>query len=140
MGGARYLDDNQEINSIDEINLNPKISAALHTYLESHFPQLQGRISVEMEWIGIMGWTPDYHPLVGELPRGWDAGNGIIIGREYILAGYSGHGMPICFLCGRSIAQMITGVPVSDVLPKLYEPSLQRLSKPLNLEDFNLIV
>lgn len=66
---------------------------------------------VEHEWVGIMGFTPDRCPLVGPLDADTTC-NGIghrsgRRSREYILAGYTGHGMPIAFLAGRDIAELI---------------------------------
>jgi gamma-glutamylputrescine oxidase len=59
-----------------------------------------------------MGFSPDDNPLVGELPGYWG---------EYIIAGYSGHGMPIAFGSGRAIAQMITGQKLE--LPLSFSPA-----------------
>jgi glycine/D-amino acid oxidase-like deaminating enzyme len=66
-------------------------------------------IAVENEWIGIMGFTPDRNPLVGPLAHRPG---------QYILAGYTGHGMPVAFLAGRNIAEMICGVASEVPLPE----------------------
>lgn len=47
-----------------------------------------------------MGFSPDDNPLIEELPG--------YLG-EYIMVGYTGHGMPIAFRAGRAISQMIRG-------------------------------
>jgi hypothetical protein len=75
-------------------------------------------IAVENEWIGIMGFTPDRNPLVGQLAHRPG---------QYILAGYTGHGMPVAFLAGRNIAEMICGVASEVPLPAAYAPSRYNL-------------
>jgi glycine/D-amino acid oxidase-like deaminating enzyme len=75
-------------------------------------------IAVEDEWIGIMGFTPDRNPLVGPLTHRPG---------QYILAGYTGHGMPVAFLAGRNIAEMICGVASEVPLPAAYAPSRYNL-------------
>jgi len=127
LGGLRYLGVNREIDNDDDKLFDPRVSQALRSYLELHFKKLVGRIEIDSEWIGIMGWTPDIQPLVGELPKGWFDGNSCVIGREYICAGFCGHGMTRCFLSGRTIAEMIAGVSVSEVFPKLFLPTVERL-------------
>jgi sarcosine oxidase subunit beta len=47
-----------------------------------------------------MEFSPDDNPLIGELPS---------YPSEYVMAGYTGYGMPIAFGTGQAIAQMIIG-------------------------------
>lgn len=72
-------------------------------------------------WTGIMGYTPDEYPLIGEIP-----------GRkgQYILAGYSGAGMPNICLSAKGIAKMvINDAPFEEIgLPRIYKISEERLT------------
>lgn len=126
IGGMRDISETKEYNSDNTSDLNRQMSEKLHNYLSQNY---QLGISegvkniVEMEWIGIMGFTPDHQPLIGPLTK--QPG-------QYILAGYSGHGMPVAFLAGKHIAQMIAGnfheenkdIPeVERVLNHVYNPS-----------------
>ena len=47
-----------------------------------------------------MGFSSDGVPWVGPLPHAPG---------QWLVAGFSGHGMPQTFLCGRAIAQMVLG-------------------------------
>jgi glycine/D-amino acid oxidase-like deaminating enzyme len=101
LGGMQWQSPTHEWNIEDDSRIEPAVSAGLRAFLPDHFEALRN-VRVQGEWTGIMGFSPDDNPLVGELPgyRG-----------EYIIAGYTGHGMPIAFGAGRAIAQMITGEP-----------------------------
>lgn len=99
LGGMRWRSPMQEVNNDDDGSLDPNVSAGLRKFLPSHFPALRG-IEVEQEWTGIMGYTPDFNPLVGPLPNRPG---------EYIAAGFSGHGMPLTFYAGKALAEMVAG-------------------------------
>jgi glycine/D-amino acid oxidase-like deaminating enzyme len=59
-----------------------------------------------------MGFSPDDPPLVGELPAYPD---------EYIMDGYTEHGMSIAFGASKALAQMITGQ--EPELPDSFSPA-----------------
>lgn len=147
-GGMRDKTPTLEVNSADTTTLNPDVSAALREYLPRHFPQLRAHcvdntgsvtaastsagdapssISVESEWIGIMGFTPDRNPLVGPLhsraPVAADSPGVPHVSNEFIAAGYTGHGMPVAFLAGKGIADLICGVESEVPIPRAYHPS-----------------
>ena len=78
---------------------------------------------VKAEWTGIMGFTADGLPLVGNLPKfttGRD-GNG-----EWIAAGFNGYGMVNCWLSGKAVAHQILGKNV-DWFPEQFGVSSERL-------------
>ena len=50
------------------------------------------------EWTGIMGFSRDEHPWIGPVPDNTNL---------YIAAGYTGHGMPNTWLCGKAVALMV---------------------------------
>lgn len=122
----RDISETKEYNTDDTINFNPVISEKLRNYLPLNFDlSLPENVpfTVEREWIGIMGFTPDHQPLIGPLANREG---------EYIIAGYSGHGMPVAFLAGQHISEMILGIfdeqnpidsPASIVLKNVYNPS-----------------
>merc|ERR1712166_1159612 len=58
---------------------------------------------IEAEWTGIIANSVDGVPWVGPLSGSRE--------REYLCAGFSGHGMTTALLCGRSIAEMICKEP-----------------------------
>ncbi|KAM0548773.1 hypothetical protein ACHAPJ_009769 [Fusarium lateritium] len=76
-------------------------------------------------WSGVMGFTADGMPLVGNLPQSLTrrTGNG-----EWIAAGFNGHGMDKCWLSGEAIARMVLGEKDVPGFPKAYLLSDERVS------------
>lgn len=72
-----------------------------------------------------MGYSIDAMPHIGEVP-----------GKpgQMILAGFTGHGMPVAFLAAKGIAQMIiTGASFRQTsIPRLYQTSQARLDSKMN--------
>lgn len=66
-----------------------------------------------------MGYSADSLPHVGSIP-----------GKpgQFIAAGFHGHGMPVAFLSGKAVADMVqSSVPFEETgLPRLYKTSLAR--------------
>ena len=113
----RHLTDTKEVNCEDDAALDPTVSAAQRSLASSFLlaaadgaeantvpsdscsakPPLENPL-VHSEWVGIMGFTPDLNPLVGPLQANPS---------HFIAAGYSGHGMPIAFLAGAHIAELV---------------------------------
>ncbi|EXF78614.1 FAD dependent oxidoreductase [Colletotrichum fioriniae PJ7] len=62
------------------------------------------------EWTGIMAFSRDGRPWVGQVPAGTGLGGGEGL---WVCAGYTGHGMPQAALCGRAVASMMMGGGVS---------------------------
>ncbi|KAI0028593.1 FAD dependent oxidoreductase-domain-containing protein [Vararia minispora EC-137] len=80
---------------------DPVIGKDLRAFLPSVFP---GKFDVdtepEVEWTGIMGFTPSGDPYVGPV-RGAPG--------QFVTAGFSGHGMPRAFGCADVVARMVAG-------------------------------
>ncbi|KAH6685394.1 FAD dependent oxidoreductase [Plectosphaerella plurivora] len=76
-------------------------------------------------WSGIMGFTADGMPLVGNVPpkisgRG---GHG-----EWIAAGFNGHGMDKCWLSGEAVARMLLGQIDVPEFPRAYLLTEERIA------------
>ncbi|KAJ9479688.1 FAD dependent oxidoreductase [Pseudozyma hubeiensis] len=99
-GGGREYATGREWGVADDTTLNPEVSDFLHPYLANVFPQSYGE-DVRREWTGIMGYTRSKDPLVGPVRAEGRAG------KEYVAAGYSGHGMTRAFGCAGVVADMI---------------------------------
>lgn len=80
LGGCRNVSPTKEINNDSDSvgSMVPQVSAALRAFLRK-FPKLKD-VKVESEWLGVMGFTIDGRPLIGELGRQ----------NEFINAGFSG--------------------------------------------------
>lgn len=72
-----------------------------------------------------MGYSADSCPFIGAVP-----------GRsnQFILAGFTGHGMPQIFLSAKAIAQMaVDGVEFSSTgVPRIYQVTEARLKSDKN--------
>jgi glycine/D-amino acid oxidase-like deaminating enzyme len=64
--------------------------------------------SITHRWAGLMGFTADFLPLLGELP-----------GRPgvWVAVGYSGHGNVLGFGCGEAVARAFLGDPDERLAP-----------------------
>lgn len=75
-------------------------------------------------WSGIMGFSSDGLPVVGQLPSSLTGRQG---DGEWIAAAFNGYGMANCLLSGEALAQMMLGEDVIDWLPEAYGINSQRL-------------
>jgi glycine/D-amino acid oxidase-like deaminating enzyme len=72
-----------------------------------------------------MGWTSDFMPYVGEVPGKPN---------QMILAGFSGHGMPLILLSAKAIVQMIRqGSKFEETrVPEIFRATEARLKSTKN--------
>lgn len=92
-----------------------------------------------------MGYSRDEHPWVGPVPGKSNL---------FISAGYTGHGMPNTWLCGKAVAKMIEAdsdgprmcrqtfvqeAGLKSGLPKSYLVTEERLKKAMELEDVEAV-
>lgn len=74
-------------------------------------------------WSGIMGYSNDELPYVGSLSE-------LEYDNCYIVAGFSGHGMPRVLLSGKALAKsMVSGKPLEDI-PECFKMSTKRFETP----------
>ncbi|KAF9882278.1 hypothetical protein CkaCkLH20_00314 [Colletotrichum karsti] len=76
-------------------------------------------------WSGIMGFTADGAPFVGQLPASVTDRGGE---DEWIAAGFAGYGMPYCWLVGEAAAKMALGLDITGLLPAAYVVNEERFS------------
>ncbi len=95
-------------NAPDEL---PEVVAALAEFVPGHFPAT-AEVPIVYHWTGLMGFTPDDQPLAGAWP-----------GREglWLLAGFSGHGMPFSQALPKAVAARLMGQAGPEI-PKAFEP------------------
>ncbi|KUI69848.1 putative oxidoreductase OrdL [Cytospora mali] len=93
-----------EYGTTDDTAVNDFISSYLYDTTSRYFGENWGRDHpdgrIRKEWTGIMGYTPDGFPLVGEVP-----------GQKGLWAScsFQGHGMVLCWMCARALVQMMRG-------------------------------
>ncbi|KAF6826277.1 FAD dependent oxidoreductase [Colletotrichum plurivorum] len=104
-GLARAVDGGlNECGTTDDSQLNGDISPYLHETTSRYFgpgwgvDDPAGR--VRAEWTGIMGFSPDGFPFVGPVPEEEEL---------WVCAAFQGHGMVMCWMCGKALAAMLEG-------------------------------
>ncbi|KAI0153942.1 FAD dependent oxidoreductase [Pestalotiopsis sp. NC0098] len=80
---------------------------------------------VDKIWTGIMGYSSDWMPYVGDVP-----------GKpgQMVVAGFSGHGMPLILLSARGVVQMLRqGKTLEEAgVPALFKATQERLDNTWN--------
>jgi len=130
MGGGlvRAPDDGLlEYGTTDDTTINEHISTYLRETTPRYFGSDWGADNpagrVRNEWTGIMGYSPDGFPFVGEMP-----------GRKglWVSCSFQGHGMVLCWESARALVEMMDGRD-GDVLsgwfPPVFRISEDRLKK-----------
>jgi glycine/D-amino acid oxidase-like deaminating enzyme len=121
-----------EWGTYDDDKLEPTISKHLYESTATYFGKNWGKDHVDgrirTEWTGIMADSRDGHPFLGPVP-----------GKDglWISASFQGHGMVMCFLCGKAVAQMILSTSngssndyvMPEWLPGCFIISAERLEK-----------
>ncbi|KAF7732362.1 hypothetical protein EC973_005258 [Apophysomyces ossiformis] len=123
MGGMRDTVGNKQQYEDDDSTINLTVSNALRQHMRD---TIKVSDVPDREWTGVMGFSMrDGFPFVGELHTfGMD--------RQFIAAGFTGHGMPRTFLSGRALAQLLTDQPLDDWFPEQFlvqHPSREYLHK-----------
>ncbi|KAI1910437.1 hypothetical protein LOZ12_004657 [Ophidiomyces ophidiicola] len=121
-----------ECGTVDDTVCDPVIMDYLTATTERFFGKNWGEDDpagrIRSKWTGIMGYSADGHPLIGEMPG--DPG-------LYICASFQGHGMALCFLCAQAFTSMIFGDDEKSIytwLPKAYKVTPERLQLKVNGE------
>ncbi|KIY52296.1 FAD dependent oxidoreductase [Fistulina hepatica ATCC 64428] len=126
IGGGRWkvpielligqTDDTEKIPALTE-----HLKGAMKEYMTDWGGEAVGE-GLLVDWTGIMAYTPEAVPYVGEI-HGMPG--------AFITAGHSGHGMARTFTCSRGIAALIRGESwESTKLPECFQPTLERLASP----------
>ncbi|KAJ7238524.1 FAD dependent oxidoreductase [Mycena haematopus] len=111
------------LGNTDDTHADPERTAALR---ERHFEGWPKEDLAEGEglvhaWTGIMGYTPEGIPYVGELHDKPGA---------FICAGHHGHGMARIMTCAKGLAALIQGGSwESTGLPECFQPTPERLGR-----------
>jgi glycine/D-amino acid oxidase-like deaminating enzyme len=130
VGGARttfFKDHANWYNTTDDSTLISSAASYFDNYMQTHFHGWEDSgARVDQIWTGIMAYTSDELPSVGEIP-----------GREgcFIAAGFEGHGMPVIWLVMKGIAEMVAmGRRFEEVkIPRVYKTTRERLESEIDL-------
>lgn len=87
-------------NVADDALISPAAERYFNGYMQRHFVGWDDSgARVERIWTGIMGYSADAVPFVGDVP-GTDKG-------LYVMGGFTGHGMPAILGCAKAIAEEV---------------------------------
>ncbi|GAB7343577.1 hypothetical protein MBLNU457_1580t1 [Dothideomycetes sp. NU457] len=130
-GGGRQF--GHTIGVADDGVVDPRTDDWLTQTLPRVFGLDTPALQKQMMWSGIMGFSRDEVPWVGPVP----GRNGV-----FVCAGYTGHGMPNAWLCGKAVSIMagkaLSGVEQREAveaameevkLPHCYLLSAERLER-----------
>jgi gamma-glutamylputrescine oxidase len=90
----------------DRYEGDPRVWDRIERYLDE---RLGVSARVTHRWVGIVGYTDDLLPFVGEVPGSKSL---------YAAGGYSGHGNVLGYLAGKRIAELITGSSAGAPAPR----------------------
>lgn len=130
IGGGLVIADNEgleEFGTIDDTSLNSTISTYLTETTSRYFGEAWGQDHIDgrirKEWTGIMGFSSDGLPYIGEVP----GETGL-----WVAASFQGHGMVLCWLCAKALVAIINGEEegLEDWFPNAFRVSRERLKKP----------
>ncbi|KAK7001321.1 FAD dependent oxidoreductase [Favolaschia claudopus] len=117
----RLLGNTDDESTIAEMTkaLNDSLPRYLDGFDQESLAEGEGMVHV---WSGIMGYTTEGVPYVGELHDKPGA---------FICAGHHGHGMARIMTCARGLAQLIQGDSWEATgLPECFQPTQKRLARP----------
>ncbi|CEI67158.1 hypothetical protein FVEN_g11002 [Fusarium venenatum] len=135
-GGERLGSSDGQVGLSRDDAIDPVIAerlrASLHAAVKLKTPGEVEDATLEAtyEWTGIMGYSRDGYPWVGQLPAalgGEDSG-------IYVSVGYTGHGMPVAARCGIAVAQEILGINNGVDLPAQYRIDEGRADRAKSME------
>ncbi|MCJ1435569.1 hypothetical protein MMC27_004943 [Xylographa pallens] len=112
-GGGKSLSETGERNTTDD----SVVHADIATYLKHAAVRVFGREKwgeegpAVRDWTGIVGYTPDKFPLVGEAP----GEQGL-----WMSVGMNGHGMAMAFRCAEALVEMMTGGGEPEWFPRAF--------------------
>jgi glycine/D-amino acid oxidase-like deaminating enzyme len=112
-GEGVWRDDKIDEELAERLRRSLRPALKLRPWGEKEEEELKARY----EWTGIMGYTTDGHPFVGEVPEELGGGRGGL----WVSAGYNGHGMPVAARCAVAVSEMILGRTESERTVKLPE-------------------
>ena len=113
----------EEYGTTDDGSLNHKISKYLEGTTGRYFGHNWGEDSregrIRKEWTGIMGYSGDGFPFVGEVPGEREL---------WVAASFQGHGMVLCWMCAIALVKMMDGKEDGlEWFPDVFRVSEKRL-------------
>ncbi|KAK4173756.1 putative Glycine/D-amino acid oxidase [Triangularia setosa] len=131
MGGGLVRGEPEEGLREFGVSDDSKVNQGIAQYLRETTPRYFGRDwghdqsegRIRQEWTGIMGFSPDGFPFVGEVP-----------GEEglWVSTSFQGHGMVLCWMCADALVKLMggkDGEELSGWFPEVFRVTEKRLKK-----------
>lgn len=121
LGGERLSTPRGEVGVSSDDSVDPAIGKhlrkAMYSAVKLKPPGSEEDAALEAtyEWTGIMGYSRDNHPWVGQVPAALGGGEGGL----WLSGGYTGHGMPVAARSAIAVVEEILGKKGME-LPKEY--------------------
>jgi glycine/D-amino acid oxidase-like deaminating enzyme len=118
VGGCRqrFVDAEQGYSDL----ITRPVQQALEHYLRDHFPELAGA-PIDYRWSGVMAFTPDGLPLLGELPEH----PGV-----FFVVGCNGHGLGYSMVLARAAVLLASGQAAAQASGVEFSPLRATLKGP----------
>lgn len=125
VGGARqrfWHNRDRWFDNVRDDELVEEAVSYFDGYMQRHFRGWESsQATVTDVWTGVMGYSSDFVPHIGEVP-----------GKpgQFVIAGFSGHGMPEILLSSRAVAALVTnGTPIEQSgVPRVFNTSKARIT------------
>lgn len=132
-GGGRSYASGAGVGVSDDSSIDPPAAAYLRREINFVLDLKHDKreLKASYEWSGIMGFSRDGLPWVGEVSEelGLGGGKGL-----FVSGGFTGHGMPNAWLCGRAAVGLMLEKKDID-LPGSYRLTKERLAKARALDE-----
>ncbi|THV49874.1 hypothetical protein BGAL_0175g00110 [Botrytis galanthina] len=130
-GGGRQFAAQAGLGVFDDSSIDPPAA----NYLRRELPRTlnlhnnEEELEASYEWSGIMGFSRDNWPWVGNVSDKLGGGEGL-----YVCAGFTGHGMPTARLSAKAAVGLMMGDKMETIdLPQRYVLSEDRVRKAREL-------
>ncbi|KAF5641375.1 gamma-glutamylputrescine oxidoreductase [Fusarium sp. NRRL 25303] len=135
-GGERLGSSDGQVGLSRDDLIDPiiaqRLRASLHEAVRLRAPEESEDTSLQAtyEWTGIMGYSKDGYPWVGQLPASLGGEDGGL----WLSVAYTGHGMPVAARCGIAVAHEILGIADGVKLPAQYRIDGGRIDRARDMK------
>lgn len=132
-GGGRWFAAKGGIGVSDDSGIDDPAAAYLRRELNIvlNLQNDDEELEASWEWSGIMGFSRDGRPWVGEVLEEMGGGKGL-----WVCAGFTGHGMPNARLCAKAVVDLMMGRSGDEVdLPMDYRLAAERVASARTFDE-----